>query len=177
VYARLSSGNLSASNYNANYQFGGHLRRNSAIKVYNSIFIGSRQEAIHFDRTNGAAVFTGNFLGRSGVTVSWAPTRATTGNPSGPDIDLTNFATNNFYATSAEQQAVNLSDLIAGLAASNIDIETTRLGLLAAGSSLLSGAKTVPAGLEQTDFIGAFDDTDDWTSAAWVNFNPNASQY
>ena len=176
VYARLSSGNMSASNYNANYQFGGHLRRNSAIKVYNSIFIGSRQEGIHFDKTNAGAVFTGNYLGRSGVTVSWAPTKATTGNASG-DINLANFAANNFHTTVDDQKLVDLSADIAGLAANNINIEETRLGLLAAGSSLLSGAKTVPAGIEQTAYIGAFDDTDDWTNAGWVNFNPNAAEY
>ena len=96
TYARLEQRqHLNKSNYNANYQFGGHLRRNSAIQVYNSIFIGSYLEGVHFDKTNPAAVFKGNYFGRIGVNVSKAVKKATTGNADG-DIDLTNFDADNF---------------------------------------------------------------------------------
>lgn len=175
VYARLSSGALSASNYNANYQFGGHLRRNSAIQVYNSILIGSRQEGIHFDKTNTAAVLAGNYFGRTGVTVGYEVKKATTGNASG-DIVLTNLDADNFNTATANQSVIDLSAVIAGMTATNLDVDDP-LSLLAAGSSLLSGAKTVPAGLDQTNYVGAFDATTDWTAASWVNFTPNSTEY
>jgi len=173
TYARLGSGALNKSNYSANFQFGGHLRRNSAIQVYNSIFIGSYLEGVHFDKTNPAAVFKGNYFGRTGINVSKAVKKATTGNADG-DIDLTNFEADNFFA--ADQATVDLSTVITGMTATNLNIDQP-LSVLAAGSSLLTGAKTVPAGLTQKDYIGAFDATTNWTSETWVNFNPNGTQY
>ncbi len=130
-------------------------------------------EGIHFDKTNPAAVFKGNYLGRIGVNVSKAVKKATTGNADG-DIDLTNFDADNYFA--ADQATVDLSTVIAGMTATNLNIDQP-LSLLAAGSSLLTGAKTVPAGLTQVDYIGAFDATTNWTSETWVNFNPNGTQY
>jgi len=181
VYAKLSNtGTLVAANYNANYQFAGHLRRNSSIKVYNSIFVGSRQEGVHFDKTNPGAAFAGNYFGRTGApvtapAVAYAVKKATTGNASG-DVDLTNFDADNFNTATGDQSTVDLSAVIAGMTATLINIDDP-LSLLAAGSSLLSGAKTVPTGLEQTNYVGAFDATTDWTAATWVNFAPNSTEY
>lgn len=180
VYAKVSAtGTLVPGNYNANYQFGGHLRRNSAIKVYNSIFIGSRQEGVHFDRTNPAGVFIGNYFGRTGVlaTTPFTVKKATTGNASG-DIDLTDFDADNFNTTGT-QSTTDLSAVIAGLTAepnSTLNIDDP-LSLLAGGSSLLTGAKAVPTGLEQTNYVGAFDATTDWSAETWVNFTPNSTEY
>ena len=173
TYARLSSGALNKSNYTPTYQFGGHLRRNSAIQIYNSVFIGSYLEGVHFDKTNPAAAFKGNYFGRTGVNVSKAVKKATTANADG-DLDLTNFDADNYFA--ADQATVDLSAVIAGMTASNLNIDQP-LSVLAAGSSLLTGAKTVPAGLTQVDYIGAFDATTNWTTATWVNFDPNGTQY
>jgi hypothetical protein len=179
TYARLATPGtataaLNKSNYNANYQFGGHLRRNSAIQVYNSIFIGSYLEGVHFDKTNPAAVFKGNYFGRTGINVGKAVKKATTGNADG-DIDLTNFEADNYFA--ADQATVDLTAVITGLNNANVNVDEKRLSLLATGSTLLTGAKTVPAGLTQKDYIGAFDATTDWTTETWVNFNPNGTQY
>ena len=174
VYARLNGTALNKANYNANYQFGGHLRRNSAIQIYNSILVGSYSEGVHFDKTNPAAVFKGNFLGRIGVNVAFAAKKATTANADG-DIVLTNFDTDNFNTTT-DLSIVDLSTFIAGMTATNLNVDQP-LSLLATNSTLLTGAKTVPAGLTQTTYIGAFDGTTNWTSAAWVNFDPNGATY
>lgn len=174
VYAKLNGTALNKSNYSANYQFGGHLRRNSAIKIYNSIFVGSYLEGVHFDKTNPAAEFKGNFLGRIGVNVSFSAKKATTGNASG-DISLANFDADNFNTTE-DLSVTDLSSTIAGMTATNLNVDQP-LSLLAGGSSLLSGAKTLPEGLTQTEYIGAFDATTNWTNETWVNFNPNATQY
>lgn len=174
VYAKLSGTALVKANYSANYGFGGHLRRNSAIQIYNSIFVGSYLEGVHFDKTNPEGAFKGNYLARIGVNVSGAVKKATTGNADG-DISLANFDADNFNTT-GDQAATDQSTVIAGLTATSLNVDAP-LSLLASGSSLLSGAKTVPAGLTQTDYIGAFDATTNWTSGAWINFNPNATSY
>jgi hypothetical protein len=176
AYAKLSTtSTLVPANYNANYQFGGHLRRNSAIQIYNSILVGSRQEGAHFDKTNPAGAFQGNYFGRTGVSVAYAVKKATSATPS-PDIDLNNFDTDNFHTSTADQQVIDLSAVIAGMTATSLNVDQP-LSLLAGGSSLLTGAKTVPAGLDQTTYIGAFDATTNWTSEGWVNFAPNGTTY
>jgi hypothetical protein len=43
------------------------------------------------------------------------------------------------------------------------------------GSPLLTGAVTLPTGLEATDYIGAFKTTD-WT-AGWTNWTPKTTAY
>ena len=63
MYANLSSGALSASAISANYKRGAHIRRNSALQVYNSVFAGANGDGIFFDQTSGSAVFKGNYVG------------------------------------------------------------------------------------------------------------------
>jgi len=175
VYARLATGALNKSNYNPTYQFGGHLRRNSAIQIYNSIIVGSYLEGVHFDKTNPAGVFKGNYFGRTAVNVSGEVKKATTANADG-DINLSTFDADNFNTAKADQAIVDLSTVIAGMTAANISVEQP-LSLLAGGSTLLAGAKTVPTGLTQTNYVGAFDATTNWANATWVNFDPNGTQY
>lgn len=157
--------NASASN---NFQFGAHIRRNTDIQIYNSVFIGSHLEGVHFDKTGANAVFKGNYFGRTGVNVAGAVKKVTTGN----DYDDSNFATDNIFE--ANQSTVDLSSKFVSLVgAMNIDQPSA---MQKAGSSLLTGALTVPAGLTQTQYIGAFDATTDWT-AGWTNYSPNSTEY
>jgi len=174
VYSKLTAdGKLSKSAASSNYGFGAHIRRNTDLQVYNSVFVGSQQEGVHFDKTGQAAVFKGNYFGRTGIGASTPGTvKKTTPAASNP-YDDSNFATDNFLE--ANQTQVDLSTKFAGLsAAANIDQPSA---LLANGSSLLTGAVTVPEGLNQTSYIGAFDATNNWAAASWVNYNPNGTDY
>lgn len=159
-------GALKASNANANFQFAGHLRRNSDIQIYNSVFVGSQLEAVHFDKTGANAIFKGNYIARSGVNVSKAVMKETTGN----NYSAANFTTDNVIE--ADQATVDISAKISGLAAA---FDTTK-PVLAAGSALLTGAATVPASLTQTQYIGAFDATTNWATG-WTNFDPINTTY
>jgi hypothetical protein len=171
AYSKLSSGALAKSAASSNFQFGGHLRRNSDIQIYNSVFVGSQLETIHFDKTGAAAMFKGNYIGRIGVGAPTAGTASKT--TAGNGFNDANFATDNVLEPTALQ--VDLSSKIAGLtAAANID---TPAALLANGSALLNGAATVPAGLTQTTYIGAFDATTNWATGTWVNYTPNSTDY
>lgn len=158
------------TNVSTNYRASAQIRRNSDLQIYNSIFIGSYLEAINFDKTGAAAVFKGNYLGRYGVKASVAGTakKYTAGNL----YDDTNFETEN--TLEANGLTVDLSAKISGMAGvQNINSPS---GLLAVGSPLLTGAVTVPAGVTQTTYIGAFDSTNNWM-AGWTNFDPNNTDY
>jgi hypothetical protein len=171
VYSKLSGGILSKSAASANYQFGGHIRRNTDIQIYNSVFVGSQLEGVHFDKTGQNAIFKGNYLGRIGIGASTAGTvkKVTTGN----NYDETNFDADNIIEANA--LALDLSSKFAGMTeAGNIDQPSA---LLTVGSPLLTGAVTVPETLDQTDYIGAFDATINWASAAWTNYDPNNTSY
>jgi hypothetical protein len=169
----------------ANFQFGGHIRRNTDIQIYNSVFVGSQLEGVHFDKTGQNAVFKGNYFGRTGIGASTPGTvkKVTAGN----SYDDANFAADNLNTTDGATQtgALDLSTVFAGLKyngdvntkfTNNMSIDQPS-ALLAAGSSLLTGAVTVPEGLEQTVYIGAFDATTNWATAAWTNYDPNNTSY
>jgi len=163
VYAALSGSAASS-----NYQYGGHLRRNSDIQVYNTVFLGSKLEGIHFDKTGVNAVVKGNYFGKIGVSVSKSVMKETTGN----NYVTANFVTDNRFA--ADQGTVDLSATFAGMTSTmNLDAPTA---MLAAGSSLLTGAATVPASLTQKDYVGAFDATTNWMTG-WTSFDPINTVY
>lgn len=168
TFAALKSGALNKDNASANFQFGGHIRRNTNLQIYNSVFVGSRLEGVHFDKTGADAVVKGNYFGRIGVGVSKAVTKVTDGN----GYDASNFESDNMLE--ADQGTVDLSAKFAGMTgAMNIDSPT---GLLANSSPLLDASVEVPEGLTQTDYIGAFDATNNWLSG-WTNFDPNDTEY
>jgi hypothetical protein len=170
TFSTLSSGALNKSAVSSNFQFAGHLRRNSDIQIYNSAFVGSQLEAIHFDKTGSAAVFKGNYIGRYGVNASTpgSSKKTTTGN---------NYLDGDFAADNVVEGnglTVNLSAKFAGMTgALNIN---TPSALLANASPLLSGAATVPSGITQTTYIGAFDASNNWLGT-WTNFDPNSVDY
>lgn len=100
------------------------------------------------------------------MNVSKATMKETTGN----NYSTTNFAADNVLE--ADQATVDLSAKIQGLTGA-FDITKP---MLTNGSSLLTGAATVPDGLTQTTYIGAFDATTNW-STGWTNFDPVNTTY
>ncbi len=168
VYSKLKSDALDKAAVSLNYQNAMHLRRNSDIQVYNSVFVGSQLEGVHFDKTGAAAAVKGNYFGRIAVNAGKVVKKVTTGN----SYDDSKFDADNFFA--ADQATVDLSATFANMKGA-MDIGAPS-ALLATGSSLLSGAKTVPAGLEQKQYIGAFDASSNWMSG-WTNFDPINAEY
>jgi len=169
----------------ANYLYGAHVRRNTDIQIYNSVFVGSNQEGIHFDATGVNAVVKGNYYSRIGIGASNAGTvkKVTAGN----GYDDSNFDAENFHtATGAEQTgALDLSTIFTGIKyngdantkfTNNANIDQPS-ALLASGSSLLTTAVDVPAGLDQTEYVGAFDATNNWASGTWINYSPTSTGY
>ncbi len=171
TFAALSNGALSASAVNNNYAHGAHLRRNTALQVYNCAFIGqSKLDGVYFQNTNAGCVFKGNYIGRIlGPVVTVAPK---TTDP----YDTAGFFVNNWIESPISK--VDLSDKWAGL--SGVADLTQPPSLLAANSPLLTAGVTLPDDSRLIDktvtYVGAFNATDNWMTG-WTNFDPNSTDY
>lgn len=180
MYAPLSSGALSSGNISSNYARGAHIRRNSALRVYNSVFAGSNKDGIFFDQTSGSAVFKGNYVAR--VTGSAKPTPIANAAAGGTVYDDSNFETDNVIASPAN--GVDLSAMFAG-STNNVWILGTPSAMLTADSPLIGNAKlatlpTFPSGFgfdTSVNYIGAFDATNKWANSTWTNYDPNGTEY
>lgn len=176
MYGNLSSGALNASAISANYKRGAHIRRNSALQVYNSVFAGANGDGIFFDQTSGSAVFKGNYVGR--ITGNPMPTPVPNAG-GGTVYDASAFATDNLIASPSN--TVDVNAIFAG-ATNNLWPLATPKALLASGSVLLTGAVTTPTfpdgfGFSIVPYRGAFDATTDWANTTWTNYDPNNTEY
>lgn len=160
----------SATGLNALHGRGMHLRRNTSTSCYNSVFVG-HTEGLRLDgTTTWANANTDNTLKLQGVYLVNNPTAL---KEAGGVVlnDLNAWFTTPNYKNS----------IIATLADAKLNTNTFNLTapnfLPASDSPLLvtTSAATVPSGLTQTDYIGAFKATD-WT-AGWANFNPQNTDY
>lgn len=178
MFATLSGGGaLQANAVSANYARGAHIRRNSALKVYNSVFAGANINGIFFEQTSGAAVFQGNYVGRiTGVAKVTPVDNTATG---GSIYNHANFAVDNLIE--APINKVDLTGLFAGSTLNLWNINTPS-ALLAPASTLLTGAVTTPAfpsgfGFATVAYKGAFDSSNNWASSTWTNYDPNNTAY
>jgi hypothetical protein len=175
MFANLSSGALSASAISSNYKRGAHIRRNSALKVYNTVFAGSNIDGIFFDQTSGSAMFKGNYVGR--LTGSAMPSPVANALVGGSVFSTATFTTDNTIESPSSK--VDLTTLFAG-STGNLWSLSTPSALLASGSSLLTGATTIanmPSGFTGVAYKGAFDASTNWATAAWTNYDPNNTEY
>jgi hypothetical protein len=179
VYGKLSSGALANAAVSANYQNGGHIRRNTAFKLLNSVVVGAGTAAnwpFRFTDSKGgantAAQIKGNYIGRAVSATAITPTSGST--DKGFNVD--NFATDNIIASPITK--VDLSTIFAGLdGEESIDAPTATV-VLAAGSSLATGAADISSlGFTATPYIGAVGTSAGWLGETWVNFSPQATQY
>jgi hypothetical protein len=179
VYANLSSGALSNSRVSANYQNGGHIRRNTAFQLWNSVVVGAGTTAnfgFRFTDSNGgantAAVIKGNYIGRGTSTVVTAPATGTTDK----GFSVNNMATDNTIESPFSR--VDLSSLFAGLTTVGSLDNPTATAVLATASPLATGAiDLTSAGLTATPYIGAVGTTAGWLAESWINFSPQTTQY
>jgi hypothetical protein len=150
------------------YQSAMHLRRNTAIQIWNSVFVGY-PEGLRLDGTftfsNAAPAGT---LDLRGIVIAntLSPTIVGAGN-------VSNTQAEDFFNGAGKNNAVlTLSSLL--LNANNFNL-TAPAFLPGVSSPLLTGGQTLPSGFELTTYRGAFN-TEDWT-AGWTNFNPQDTDY
>ncbi len=140
---------------NQYYQSAMHIRRNSDLQAYNSVFAGW-PTGVKIDDSKGAA---GSNAALKGCIIA------------GMDNNYATDAANTWFNTSGWSNRVAT---IADLKVTSFSITNPNF-LPQTGSALLTGSVTVPTGLEQTDYIGAFKNSD-WT-AGWAEWNPQAAIY
>jgi hypothetical protein len=167
--------------FNALHGRGMHIRRNSSLSCYNSVFVG-HTEGLRLDGaytyqngTNGTLKLQGIHLVDNPTSIAVAGTSAQVApNPLAPAFTLQDVQTWFDATTSKNGRATTLANMLLNTNTFNL---TTPNFLPQSSSPLLvtTNAVTLPAGLTQTDYIGAFKTTD-WT-AGWANFNPQNTDY
>jgi len=139
------------------------IRRNSAISVYNSVFTGAWPRSglrVENDLTIGN--FTSGLMKMDGVVLATTAKLQVEG------------------VTEAQFKAAGAKNAISAAADLKMDASFNKLGVKpnaipGAGSPLLTGGATLPAGFEATTYAGAFSTTD-WT-ATWANWDPQNTNY
>jgi hypothetical protein len=135
-----------------------HLRRRTSLEVYNSVFAGWPKGLLMADSKGAAGNIQVKGVVLAGINDNWA------GNAAGEEAFFTDAArANRTFVTAAEISVTNPFNL----SAPNFLPKT--------GSPLLTGAVSVPAGLESTNYVGAFGTTD-WTTG-WANWTPQTTVY
>jgi hypothetical protein len=159
------------SNYNQQFKRAAHLRRNTKLKIINSLLMGF-PVGLYIDGSltetnaqNGELIFKSNII--SGCTNSLSVA-------SGSTFDINSW----FNATGQNNQILSFDDIKLSANAWNLSAPNF---LPQSSSPLLSGANfSYPFVInntffEQVSFRGAFGTTD-WT-AGWTNFDPQHTTY
>ncbi len=176
--ANLPVGNLYGSSM--------HLRRNTSLSCYNSVFVGNKNGLLvdgaytYQNGVNNTLKLQGIHLVNNTKSIEVANTTAqstTTPPSSAPAFTLAEVETWFDNATNKNGRATTLANMLLNANTFNLTAPNFRPQ---AGSPLLvsTNAVTLPTvtGFTQANYIGAFDGTTDWTSG-WANFDPQNTDY
>jgi hypothetical protein len=159
----------STTTYNSLFKRALHVRRNSNISVYNSVFAGW-PEGLLLDGTKSQANATAGTLKMMNVVIAGTPAGKELLAESGSTFDVAAWfnAAGNNNSVVADHATLNLTN---GFNQNNPDFRP------GAGSSLLSGAAFtgLDAFFTPVAYKGAFG-TEDWT-AGWTNWTPQETDY
>ena len=153
---------------NSLYQRGGHLRRSSQIDIYNSIILGY-PTGIRVDGTTTSSDYEGGLLNVKNNLFAACTTTYSCTNCVG-SIATQMAAEGNVDLGAGGSALVGLTDAY-NLSAPNFQPTAGSLPLTLPDFDGLSFGF-----LENVEYIGAFDGTNDW-SKSWSEFNPNGVDY
>jgi len=178
-----------AGSINANFQHAAQIRRNSAISIFNSVFVGYTEGIFYDDALpaggtenssnsllTGKSVFANNLvLGSNGKGNQLKASNAVALAAITPGLTANNTFDAGVYAASVMTDPYKYSKDI--VAAAKVGVPNFTL---AAGSSAATGAKFTDAKLasgfdNSVAFKGAFGTTD-WTTG-WAHFDPQSLPY
>lgn len=183
----------STTGISANFQHGAHLRRNTALSVFNSVIAGYPY-GINIDGaaalgnyTSGAGVLANNVLASTGRTAASATGQAKltpfVGGGGNPLADVQSFFTNGTGNTVFASNSIDWSAV--GIAPALFEAKSTPYpgnpSLIVSGGAAASGAAYTDPKLADSFFDksptyrGALGATD-WTDG-WTNFTPNSTVY
>lgn len=153
---------------NVNFKRNVHIRRNSKMRIYNSIFMGY-PVGLYIDGTATQAMVLADSLLINNIDANkWSPNYVVS-NPVDANVNSLLLGINDFFAGNAGVKLSNPYNL------SNPDFQPI------AGSPAFGTAEFNHAGLNDPFFTpvsyrGAFDGTNDWTGD-WANWDPNSTNY
>jgi hypothetical protein len=149
---------------------GMHLRRNTSLSCYNSVFVG-HPEGLRLDGTLTYNNIVANTLKLQGIYLINNNTALKEANGVSATALATWFDTTSFK----NNRTTTLANALLNVNTFHLTNPDFRPQV---GSPLLVSANTVvvPTGLIQTNYIGAFDGAIDWT-ALWANFDPQNTDY
>jgi hypothetical protein len=173
-----STASTSGTGGSGSFQSAMHLRRNTAISIYNSVFAGW-PEGLRLDGTTTGTLNNVNTgaLDLQGITVANSLT-AVRGAGS-----ITNEQATTFFSTTAKKNTViassDLPTLLLNannfnLTAPNFQPQATSPLLVAANAA--TGGKLSDSFFTSAPYRGAFNGTDNWL-AGWTNFDPQNTDY
>ncbi|KAA0990944.1 T9SS C-terminal target domain-containing protein [Dyadobacter aurulentus] len=150
---------------NGKFASGARIRRNSAISIYNSVFTGAwPRSGVRIHDASTLTNYTSGLLKLEGVHVALSGTQSN-GAVEGPTAAQ--------FTAGAKNSVAAVASLLLPAGFNSI---TAKPALLPqAGSPLLTGGATLPAGFDATAYAGAFSTTD-WTEG-WANFDPQNTDY
>jgi hypothetical protein len=154
---------LAPGTVNAKYRSAFRVRKNSAISIYNTVVVGAYPKAgLELEGSASQANFTSGVSDYRGLVLTGMATPTL-------NVDQTLFTdASRANATATAEAELKLN--------ANYNILTGMPGTLPqAGSPLLTGGVTLPAGFEANSYRGAFNTTD-WTQG-WANFDPQNTDY
>ncbi|MCR5888488.1 T9SS type A sorting domain-containing protein [Hymenobacter sp. J193] len=170
VFSNVSSFLPASTNLNSDYKRAMHIRRNSALSVFNSVFTGW-PTGLLLDGTPSEANATSGELQIKNTVLASAKTNFAAASGSSYDVaGFFNAATRNNQLTTTDALSLN---------ADNFSLTAPKFMPLAA-SSLQAGADFTDAKIsgeffDKVAFRGAFG-AEDWT-AGWTNFDPQNTDY
>lgn len=155
------------------YQAGMYLRGNTAISIYNSVFVGF-PEGLHIDGAGTLANATANELDLRGVVIANALT------PVVGTGSVTNEQATAYFLTTGKSNIVIPTSGVADLLLDPLTYTLTKPSFLPlAGSTLLQGGvtngKVADKFFTPTTYRGAFN-TENWLQG-WTNFDPQIVNY
>ncbi|QIX61221.1 T9SS type A sorting domain-containing protein [Hymenobacter sp. BT18] len=170
VFSNVSSFLPASTNLNSDYKRAMHIRRNSALSVFNSVFTGWPTGLLLDGTPTEANATSGELQLKNNVLAS---SKSNFAAASGSTYDVAGF----FNAATRGNQLTTTDAL--GLDANNFSLTAPKF-LPQAASILQAGADFTDTKIsgeffDKVAFRGAFG-TEDWT-AGWTNFDPQNTDY
>ena len=171
--------------FNANYQHGAQIRRNSSISILNSIIAGYT-EGIYIDdqrvatpKATSANYAAGNLAFQNNLVFGSNNKLNEVKGENKADFEIALRASNLFDGTKYADILLNdpykyASNLVSAARAGRPNF-TVKAGSAAETGAVFTNAKVTEAFFDKVTYRGAFGATD-WT-ASWTNFDPQVSLY
>ncbi|HEX8549831.1 MAG TPA: T9SS type A sorting domain-containing protein [Cytophagaceae bacterium] len=177
VFGPLATSASSLTGQGANYRRALHIRRNSSLSVYNSVFMGypiglfidnSGTRFVSENIQGGKLQFMNNLISGTKTVADTLKYDIKTSTYTKTELD-------NWFRTSMNKAIAENSFLGLPTIQGSANFFKSPTFIPSVGSMVLTGGGALPTGFEASTYRGAFNTTD-WTTG-WANFDPQNFDY